>query len=84
VSRRKKQIYTPPAGKRTLRYRPGWHRYVGGVFAIAGLFVLFGDMTAQLGLWAPLPGGHNPLIMMVGLVLLGYSLRWFGWFDRQK
>jgi hypothetical protein len=54
------------------------------VFAAAGLFVLFADMSGQLGLWAPLPGGHNPLIMMVGLVLLDSSLRWFGWFDRHE
>lgn len=67
-----------------MRYRPGWHRYVGGLLVLAGLFVLFGDMTAQLGLWAPLPGGHNPLLMAAAFGLLISSVWWFGWFDRQK
>jgi hypothetical protein len=75
--------YTPPV--RTIRFRPSWHKAVGSAVLALGLAVILLNDLKLLG--APrtvLPGGHNELYFMLGLIIAGYSTWWFGWFDRTR
>lgn len=67
--------YTPPERKRPPRFRPWWHRAVGGVQAIVGATMVIGNYAALL------PGGHKEAYFVVGMILAVASTWWFGAFD---
>ena len=72
--------YTPPADQ-SFRFRPAWHRVVGiaqlvvGIAIVAINYIDYADLRI-------LPGGHSELYFLLGLVIAGGSIWWFGWFDR--
>jgi hypothetical protein len=75
--------YTPPV--KSIRFRPGWHKAIGAGVLVLGLVVIVLNDLKLLG--APrtvLPGGHNELYFVLGLIIAGYSTWWFGWFDRTR
>ena len=67
--------YTPPAGKRPPRFRPVWHKVVGGVQATLGATMVIANYAALL------PGGHKEAYFFVGMPLAVASTWWFGLFD---
>lgn len=74
--------YTPPI--KHVRFRPGWHRVVGAVTVLLGVGVAVANDAMLLGAPATmLPGGHNELYLLLGVVIAGSSLWWFGWMDRE-
>lgn len=73
--------YTPPI--RHIRFRPGWHKVIGTALLVGALVVVVLNESMLAGGQHLLPGGHNPLYLIGGIVLAGYSTWWFGWFDRE-
>ncbi len=71
--------------KRTIRFRPGWHRAIGAALLLVGvaLAALNDVMMLQPSLTL-LPGGHSELYLFAGIGIAGYSTWWFGWFDRTR
>jgi hypothetical protein len=74
--------YTPPI--KHIRFRPTWHKVVGALavslgvgIAVTNDVMLFGASTTLL------PGGHNELYLVLGIIVAGSSLWWFGWLDRE-
>lgn len=68
--------YTPPA-PRAVRFRLGWHKAVGVVLVAAGTALFF---TCQFNGWGIHDyGGH--IWYLVGILIAGSSLWWFGAFD---
>lgn len=74
--------YTPPI--RSVRVRPGWHKAVGFALVLVGLTVIVLNDVMRGGGVRLLPGGHSELYLALGLVIAGYSMWWFGWFDRER
>lgn len=61
-----------------MRFRPTWHKVIGGVSIVAGAVLFF---TCQFNGWGIHDyGGH--IWYLVGMVIAGSSLWWFGAFDR--
>ena len=74
--------YTPP--RKSVRYRPDWHKIVGALILVLGIAVIVLNDVMLLGASRSLlPGGHNELYLILGIVIAGYSTWWFGWFDRE-
>lgn len=75
--------YTPP--KKSFRFRPGWHKLLGFALLFVGiaLAAVNDAMLLQPSL-TMLPGGHNELYLLAGVVIAGVSTWWFGWFDRRR
>lgn len=46
-----------------------------GVAIVAINYIDYADLRI-------LPGGHNELYFLLGIVIAGGSIWWFGWFDR--
>jgi hypothetical protein len=68
-----------------VRYRPEWHKIVGALILVLGLAVIVLNDVMLLGASRSLlPGGHNELYLILGVVIAGYSTWWFGWFDRER
>lgn len=75
--------YTPPI--KSVRFRHGWHKTVGAVFLVGGIAVAVLNDAMLLGATSTLlPGGHNELYLILGVIIAGYSTWWFGWFDRES
>lgn len=76
--------YTPPS--RHVRVRPSWHKVVGFALLVLGLLIVLVNYAINLGGVPPwvLPGGHNEGYLVLGLVIAGASMWWFGWFDRPQ
>ena len=67
--------YTPP--ERHLRFRPTWHKAVGGVSIVAGALLY---LLCQFNVWHLHDyGGH--IWYLVGFAIAASSLWWFGAFD---
>ena len=75
--------YTPP--KKSVRYRPGWHKAVGACILLAGIaIIVLNDAMRLEPSWTLLPGGHQEAYLALGVIVAAFSTRWFGWFDRAK
>lgn len=75
--------YTPPI--KSVRFRADWHKTVGAVFLVVGIAVAILNDAMLLGATSTLlPGGHNELYLILGVIVAGYSTSWFGWFDRES
>lgn len=72
--------YTPPAKNRGM-FRPVWHKVIGGLVVLAGLAIFVVNDLEWLGIHL-MPGGHNELYAVAGIVVAGSSMWWFGWLDR--
>lgn len=69
-------------GKSHYRFRPAWHRWVGVVTLILGLYVVFANDLMRLADGVQLlPGGHSELYLLAGVGISAGSLWWFGWLD---
>ena len=73
--------YTPPI--RHVRFRPGWHKAIGAALLVVSVLVVLLNEAMLGGVEHLLPGGHNPLYLIGGVLVAGYSTWWFGWFDRE-
>lgn len=71
--------YTPSS--RAFRIRPGRHKVFGVLQLIVGLAII---VLNYADYWDVnlLPGGHQEIYFVLGLLLAGGSIWWFGWFDR--
>ena len=67
--------YVPPTRARLPRFRPVWHKIVGGLLVVIGLTMVFANYASLL------PGGHKEAYFFVGMLLAGASTWWFGLFD---
>ena len=56
---------TPPRRAR----RPSWHKPLGLVVAVAAVALVALNDLVLIGLRTPLPGGHNELYFLSGIVL---------------
>ncbi len=75
--------YTPPI--KSFRFRPGWHKAVGTALLLLGISVaVLNDIVLLGGPRTLLPGGHNELYLLLGIVVGGFGTWWFGWFDDEK
>ena len=75
--------YTPP--KKSVRFRPGWHKGVGAAVLLVGIAVaVLNDVMLLDPSKTLLPGGHSEFYLMLGIIIAGYSTWWFAWFDREK
>lgn len=78
---------TPPAARRytpprlVKRIRPGWHIAVGSVQVLVGVALVIVNYGEEFGLRV-LPGGHQEAYFLLGILVAGSSIWWFGWFDR--
>lgn len=72
--------YTPP---RFVRFRPTWHKVVGGIILGLGLGIVILNYLEDLEL-NTMPGPHSELYFLLGLAVAAYSTWWFGWFDRAR
>jgi hypothetical protein len=72
--------YTPKIKARG-PFRPTWHKVVGALLIVlgVGIFVINDLAWFDINL---IPGGHNELWAMLGIVTAASSTWWFGWFDR--
>jgi hypothetical protein len=72
--------YTPKIKARG-PFRPTWHKVVGTLLIVlgVGIFVINDLAWFDIDL---IPGGHNELWAMLGIVTAATSTWWFGWFDR--
>lgn len=73
--------YTPP--RLVKRIRPGWHLGAGIAELVVGILLVLGNYAEEFGTNL-LPGGHQELYFLLGLLIAGGSMWWFGWFDRPK
>ncbi len=64
------------------RLRPWWHRAIGAGQVIVGVASIIVNYV-DYGRTSLLPGGHQELYFVAGLLVAGSSIWWFGWFDRQ-
>lgn len=71
--------YTPPAVH--IRIRPTRHKVLGWFQVGAGLLLVLVNYAEELGARV-LPGGHNELYFVLGLVIAGGGTWWLGIFDR--
>ena len=62
---------------RSTRFRPGWHKILGGLVLVSALAVAIVN-ELQLTL---LPGSHNELYLVLSAGLAGLGTWWLGWFD---
>lgn len=62
-------------------FRPTWHKVVGALLIIAGLGLFVINDLAWFDIEL-LPGGHNELWALLGIMTAASSTWWFGWFDR--
>ncbi len=74
--------YTPPI--KSVRLRPGWHKAMGVGFILIGAIVIVLNDVMRAAKVTLLPGGHSELYLLLGLAIAAYSLKWFGWFDREE
>jgi len=73
--------YTPP--EKHFRFRPTWHKIVGTIVLVLGLGLIVANEVMLLERSATLlPGGHREVYLLLGVIIAGTSLWWFGWFDR--
>ena len=72
--------YTPKIKARG-PFRPGWHKVVGALIVFVGLGIFVVNDLAWFDINL-IPGGHNELWAIVGILTAGSSTWWFGWFDR--
>lgn len=72
--------YTPP---RHARFRPTWHKVVGGIVLGLGLGIVILNYLEELEL-NTMPGPHSEAYFLLGLAVAAYSTWWFGWFDRAR
>lgn len=71
--------YTPPKAM-AFRIRPTWHKVAGVIQMLVGVALVvinYIDYSADI-----LPGGHQEVYFLVGIVIAGGSSWWFGAFDR--
>ncbi len=68
--------YTPPS-LRKIRFRPTWHKLVGGVLIVAGVALFIACEASFANIHAF--GGH--IWYAVGLGVAASSMWWFGAFD---
>lgn len=74
--------YTPPI--KHIRFRPTWHKVVGALSILLGVGIAAtNDVMLLERSTTLLPGGHNELYLMLGVIVAGSSLWWFGWMDRE-
>lgn len=71
--------YTPPP--RVVRFRPRWHMWAGIAQVLLGVALVVVNYGEELGL-SVLPGGHQEVYFLAGVVVAAGSTWWFGWFDR--
>ena len=71
-----------PRRPKVVRYRPTWHRVIGGVeLGVALILVLlyYGEGVGYHVL--PVPPTWD---MVAGITIAYYSTVWFGWWDRPR
>lgn len=73
--------YTPPLVRQ--RRRPPWHRLTGWLLAAAGVALVLANYAQDFGPRV-LPGGHNELYFLLGIVIAGTGSWWLGVFDRPE
>lgn len=74
--------YTPPTGPDLrVRVRPPWHKVAGAVLAVLGLAIVLVNFLDVDGV-SILPGGHQEAYFLLGILVAGSSVWWFGAFDR--
>ena len=73
--------YTAPTP--AFRLRPRWHRWAGWLGVVAGIgIIVTNDAMFFVEGVTLLPGGHNELYLLLGLIVAG-GFTWFlGLFDR--
>ncbi len=70
--------------RRAIRFRPDWDQALGIALLLVGAAVAaLNDLILLDFPPTLLPGGHNELYLILGVVIAGYSTWWFGWFDRE-
>lgn len=74
--------YTPPI--KSIRFRPESHRWIGFGFLILGIAIAIANEAMLGNDFTLLPGGHSEFYLLLGILVAGYSMWWFGWFDREK
>lgn len=72
--------YTPKVKARG-PFRPVWHKVAGGLIIAIGLGIFVVNDLAWFDINL-IPGGHNELWAILGILTAGSSTWWFGWFDR--
>ena len=73
---------SPVRRPKVVRYRPTWHRVVGGIELAVGVLLIV--LSYGPGLGYRLLGIAPIWYLMVGGALAYYSTFWFGWWDRAK
>jgi len=73
--------YTPPVPRK--RLRPGWHRLAGWGQVVLGVALIVLNYAQDFGP-VLLPGGHNELYFLAGLVVAAAGTWWLGVFDRPE
>lgn len=72
--------YTPPT-KRPFRFRPDWHKPLGWAIVVLGITIAVVNDLAFFDVRV-MPGGHNELYLMLGVVVAGGGTWFLGAFDR--
>ena len=72
--------YTPPK-RVAYRIRPRWHAVVGVVQVVFGLAIVVINYIDYANVRL-LPGGHQEIYFVLGIMIAAGSVWWFGWFDR--
>lgn len=72
--------YTAPVKNRGL-FRPVWHKVVGALLVAAGIGIFLANDLEWVGVHL-MPGGHNEIYAVAGVMVAASSMWWFGWLDR--
>ncbi len=73
----------PTQRPKAVRFRPEWHKVVGGVEFGAGALLMVANY-AELSGSHVLPFGYQIWYFVIGGALAYYSTVWFGWWDRPR
>ena len=68
--------------KKSVRYRPGWHKILGWALVGVGVFVAVINDLALISVPTPMPGGHSEFYLVAGIALAAWGGWWLATFDR--